>query len=225
MSKSTLIPAERIERRILFLRGQKVMLDFELAELYGVEARTLNQAVKRNSERFPDDFMFQLSAEETQLVMRSQIVTVSPVNSSQTVMSSGASHSKSTGVPPSNWSQFVTTSKKYRGLAYRPYAFTEQGVSMLSSVLRSPRAVQVNIAIMRTFVQLRQMLASNADLARKLAALEDKYDEQFKVVFDAIRALMEPGLPDGAAGREIGFHVGPPSKGARSRLGSRKRIT
>ena len=96
---------------------------------------------------------------------------------------------------------------------------------MLSSVLRSPRAVQVNIAIMRTFVQLRQMLASNADLARKLAALEEKYDEQFKVVFEAIRALMEPGLPDEAARREIGFHVAQPTKGAKSRLGSRKRIT
>ena len=190
MSKSTLIPAERIERRILFLRGQKVMLDFELAELYGVEARTLNQAVKRNSERFPDDFMFQLSAEETQLVMRSQIVTASPVNSSQTVMSSGASHSKSTGVPPSNWSQFVTTSKKHRGLAYRPYAFTEQGVAMLSSVLRSARAVEVNIAIMRTFVQLRRLMDSNRDLRLRIEAMETRYDEQFSQVFDAIKQLI-----------------------------------
>jgi len=191
MSKSTIIPAERIERRILFLHGQKVMLDFQLAELYEVATKALNQAVKRNIERFPEDFMFQINWEESAEIPRSQIVT----------LESG------------------------KNLKYLPYAFTEQGVSMLSSVLRSPRAVQVNIAIMRTFVQLRQMLASNVDLARKLAALEDKYDEQFKVVFDAIRALMEPGLPDGAAGREIGFHVGPPSKGARSRLGPRKRIT
>jgi len=200
MSKSTLIPAERIERRILFLRGQKVMLDFQLAELYEVETKVLNQAVKRNIERFPEDFMFQLSEEEAP-------------------KSSWKSGEKDMGMR----SQIVTASK--RNIRFQPYAFTEQGVAMLSSVLRSPRAVLVSIAIMRAFVQLRQMLASNADLARKLAALEEKYDEQFKVVFEAIRALMEPGLPDEAVRREIGFHVGPPSKGARSRLGPRKRIT
>ena len=209
MSKASLIPVERIERRILLLRGQKVMLDFELAELYGVRAKVLNQSVKRNIERFPEDFMFQLSEEETLLIMRSQFVT-----------SSSASNSKSTKTPSANWSQFVTSSKKHRGLAYRPYAFTEQGVAMLSSVLRSPRAVQVNIAIMRAFVQLRQMLASNAELARKLAALEAKYDEQFKVVFDAIRELMtkpEPLKPE--HGREMGFHSAtkPRAKAAMSR--------
>jgi hypothetical protein len=197
MSANTnLIPAERIERQILLLRGQKVLLDFQLAELYGVPAKVLNQSVKRNIERFPDDFMFQLSDEETLLVMRSQIVT-----------SSDRSCSKSTKALQGNWSQIVTSSKKHRGLVYRPYAFTEQGVAMLSSVLRSQRAVQVNIAIMRTFVQLRQMLASNTELARKLAALEAKYDEQFKVVFDAIRELMarpDPVQPE--HGREIGFH-------------------
>ena len=213
MSKSTLIPAERIERRILFLRGQKMMLDFQLAELYEVETKALNQAVKRNIERFPEDFMFQLTEEEMKEVLRSQIVTLDTESTSNSKQKRGSLRSQ------------IVTLKRGQHLKYAPYAFTEQGVSMLSSVLRSPRAVQVNIAIMRTFVQLRQMLASNVDLARKLAALEAKYDEQFKVVFDAIRALMEPGLPDGAAGREIGFHVGPPSKGARSRLGPRKRIT
>ena len=182
MSESTLIPAERIERRILLVRGQKVLLDFQLAELYEVEARSLNQAVKRNLDRFPEDFMFQLSETETEQIMRSQIVMASPLNSSQIVMSS-----------------------KHRGLAYRPYAFTEQGVAMLSSVLRSPRAVQVNIAIMRTFVQLRQLLSTHADLARKLATLENKYDQQFKVVFEAIRELMKP--PTAAQKREIGFHT------------------
>lgn len=207
---ANLIPAERIERRILLLRGQKVMLDFELAELYGVEARTLNQTVKRNGDRFPEDFMFQLTEEETQLVMRSRIVTASPSDSSQTVMSSSVSPSKSTEPPPPNWSQIVTSSKRHRGLAYRPYAFTEQGVAMLSSVLRSPRAVQVNIAIMRTFVQLRQMLASSAELSGKLAALEARYDKQFKVVFDAIRELMsDKKLPR----REIGFHTAMPKPG------------
>lgn len=213
MSKSTLTPAERIERRILFLRGQKVMLDFQLAELYEVETKALNQAVKRNIERFPEDFMFQINWEESAEILRSQIVTLDGENASKP--------KQKRGIPRSQ----IVTLESGKNLKYLPYAFTEQGVSMLSSVLRSPRAVQVNIAIMRTFVQLRQMLASNADLARKLAALEEKYDEQFKVVFEAIRALMEPGLPDEAARREIGFHVAPPSKGAKSRLGSRKRIT
>lgn len=172
-----LMPAARIERKILWLRREKVMLDSDLAELYGVEARVLNQAVKRNMERFPSDFMFRLSAAETQSVREFQM---------------------------SDSSQIVRSSKKHRGLTYRPYAFTEQGVAMLSSVLRSERAVLVNIAIMRTFVQLRRMLASHADLARKLKALEQKYDRQFSAVFDAIRALMtEEEKPK----REIGFHT------------------
>lgn len=146
------------------------MLDADLAMLYGVEARSLNQAVARNRQRFPADFMFQLSKAEYENI-RSQFATTlggKKRESSQTVMSS----------------------RKHRGRRYRPYAFTEQGVAMLSSVLRSPRAVQVNIAIMRAFVRLREMLMSNADLARKLIALEDKYDAQFRIVFDAIRELM-----------------------------------
>ena len=195
MSETSLIPAERIERRILLLRGQKVMLDFDLAELYEVPAKVLNQSVKRNVERFPEDFMFQLSREETLLVMRSQIVT-----------SSDANPSKSTGAPTPMWSQTVTASTKKRRLSHPPYAFTEQGVAMLSSVLRSPRAVLVNIAIMRAFVQLRQMLTTNADLARKLAALEKNYDAQFRVVFDAIRELMDDTKPKQRR-REIGFHT------------------
>jgi len=198
MAEAHLIPAERIERRILLLRGQKVMLDFQLAELYEVEARALNQAVRRNLERFPEDFMFQLSERETEQVMRSP-------NSSQFVMSSDPEDAAAQ-ISSANSSQIVTSSRKHRGLAYRPYAFTEQGVAMLSSVLRSARAIQVNIAIMRTFVQLRQMLAAHADLSRKLAALESKYDAQFKVVFDAIRELMKP-LPEGKPRREIGFHT------------------
>lgn len=207
---SNLIPAERIERRILLVRGQKVLLDYQLAELYEVEARSLNQAVKRNIERFPEDFMFQLSEEETEQIMRSQIVTSTAGNSSQAVMSSGQNPWESGPAVPGNSSQFVTSSRKHRGLAYRPYAFTEQGVAMLSSVLRSPRAVQVNIAIMRTFVQLRQLLSSHADLARKLASLESKYDQQFKAVFDAIRELMKP--PTASQKREMGFHTGLPQR-------------
>jgi len=154
-----LIPTERIENRILFLRGQKVMLSTDLAELYEVEPRILVQAVKRNSERFPEDFMFQLNLQEVRNLK------------SQTVISS------------------------WGGKRFFPYAFTEQGVAMLSSVLNSKRAVQVNIEIMRAFVKLREMLASHKDLALKLAEMEKKYDSQFKVVFDAIRELMTPIEP------------------------------
>jgi hypothetical protein len=152
-------PPADIESAICVVRGLRVMLDFDLAALYEVDTKILNQAVRRNLERFPDDFMFRLTSEEASS-LRSQIVTL----------------------------------KKGRGThrKYAPHAFTEQGVAMLSSVLRSARAVQVNIEIMRAFVRLRQMLQSNADLARKLAALEKKYDAQFRVVFDAIRELMAP---------------------------------
>jgi hypothetical protein len=201
---SNLIPAERIERRILLLRGQKVMLDFELAELYGVETRTLNQAVKRNLERFPEDFMFQLTEEEMKLILRSQIVTSSSGTPPNPLKTKGASENLRSQTVISSWDE------NYGGRRYVPLAFTEQGVAMLSSVLRSPRAVQVNIAIMRTFVQLRQMLASSAELSGKLAALEARYDKQFKVVFDAIRELMsDKKLPR----REIGFHTAMPSPG------------
>ena len=141
----------------VLIRGEKVMLDADLAHLYGVETRTLVQAVKRNLERFPKDFMFQLAKDEFKY-LRSRI-----------------------GI-----------SSSWGGRRYPPYAFTEQGVAMLSSVLRSQRAVQVNVEIMRAFVRLRSMLSTHKDLARKLTALEKKYDAQFKVVFDAIRTLMEP---------------------------------
>ena len=193
-SQSTaLIPTARIERRILLMRGEKVMLDSDLAELYGVEVKVLNQAVKRNLERFPSDFMFQLSSQEADLVLRSQIVT-----------SNGKSTINLNEDRRSLRSQIVTSKLRRGGRRYRPYAFTEQGVAMLSSVIASPRAVQTNIAIMRAFVQLRQILASHTDLSRKLATLEGKYDKQFRVVFDAIRALMsEKKKPR----REIGFHT------------------
>ena len=170
--KTSLIPAGRIESAILLIRGHKVMLDSDLAALYGVETRVLVQAVKRNIDRFPSDFMFQLSKEEF-AALRSQSVI-------------------------SN----VKTGRGGRRSA--PYAFTEQGVAMLSSVLRSRRAVQVNVQIMRAFVRLRQLIASHAELARKLEALEKKYDVQFKVVFDAIRQLM---APPGEKKRPIGFHA------------------
>jgi hypothetical protein len=158
--------SERIETKILLLRGQKVLLDRDLAQLYGVETRALNQAVRRNPDRFPPDFMFALSRDEIR-------------NISQTVICS-------------------PTIKH----APNVYAFTEQGVAMLSGVLNTPRAVQVNVAIMRAFVRLRQILASHADLARKLDELEKKYDRRFRVVFDALRQMMTPPAPPR---RQIGF--------------------
>jgi hypothetical protein len=167
-NRNYIIPVERVEQRILLIRGQKVMLSTDLAELYGVEPRVLVQAVKRNIERFPNDFMFQLSEDEF-ANLKSQIVT-------------------------SSWGGIRRAT---------PYAFTEQGVAMLSSVLRSKRAIQVNVEIMRAFVRLRQMLAAHAELAHKLESLEKKYDTQFKVVFDAIRQLMAPPEPKR---RRIGFH-------------------
>ena len=161
-----------IESRILALRGQRVMLDAELAQLYGVKVKALNQAVRRNADRFPDDFMFQLESDEADS-LRSQFVTLDAAKSRR------GRHSK-----------------------YRPYAFTEQGVAMLSSVLKSKQAVRVNVEIMRAFVRLRALIGENRELALRLDALEAKYDRQFKAVFDAIRELMAPpALPK----RRIGF--------------------
>jgi hypothetical protein len=179
---AVLIPAERIEQAILLIRGQKVILDADLAVLYGVETKALNRAVKRNIGRFPADFMFQLTEGEVTGLRRHF----------------GTSDSGTAALR----SQFGT-SKGRGGRRYRPYAFTEQGVAMMSSVLRSDRAVQVNVEIMRTFVRLRRLLATHEELAQKLDALERKYDRQFKVVFDAIRELMAP--PDLKPRRRIGF--------------------
>jgi len=167
-----IVQQEVIEGKIYIIRGHKVMLSSDLSELYGVEPKVLMQAVKRNIERFPSDFMFMLTNQEF-MNLKSQIVT-------------------------SSWGGIRRAN---------PYAFTEQGVAMLSSVLRSKRAVQVNIAIMRAFVKLREMLLTHKDLARKLANLENKYDTQFKIVFDAIRQLMIPTVPKK---ERIGFK--PPEK-------------
>jgi len=160
-SKQLPIPVERIEKAILLVRGHKVILDMDLADLYGVETGALNRAVKRNIQRFPDDFMFQLTGEEAER-LRCQI-----------------------GI-----------SKGGRGgRRYLPYVFTEQGVAMLSSVLNSERAVQVNIAIMRVFVRLREMMATHKELAFKLVGLEERlegHDEQIQNIFEAIRQLMTP---------------------------------
>ena len=163
---TSLVPVERIEAIIYVLRGEKVILDRNIASLYEVPTKVLMQAVKRNLKRFPKDFMFQLTIEEVR-DLRYQIGT-------------------------SSWG----------GSRYRPYAFTEQGVAMLSGVLRSERAVQVNVEVMRAFVRLRRMAASREDLARKIEALEEKYDSQFSVVFDALRELMAAPEP---SDRPIGF--------------------
>jgi hypothetical protein len=190
--KKELIPAG-IAQSIHFLRGQTVMLDFDLAALYGVPAKALNQAVKRNRERFPNDFMFQLNQEETRF-LRSQSV----------ISSRQPAENKKIAT---NRSQFVTGSFKHRETKSRPYAFAEQGVAMLSSVLKSARAVKVNIAIMRAFVRLREALETNRALARQFTELEKgvgKHDEEISAILDAIRQLMAPPQKPP---REIGFHV------------------
>ncbi|HIJ67677.1 MAG TPA: ORF6N domain-containing protein, partial [Planctomycetes bacterium] len=152
-----MIPVERIQKCIYLLRGQKVMLDKDLAGLYGITTKRLNEQVQRNIDRFPSDFMFQLNNEETEALR----------------------------------SQFATSKRGRGGRRYNPYVFTEQGVAMLSSVLRSKRAVEVNIAIMRTFVQLRRILADNALLRRKIEAMERKYDEKFQQVFAVLKQMVK----------------------------------
>lgn len=173
-SSKSLIPTEQIERAILLIRGHKVMLDADLAALYGVEIRVLVQAVKRNIDRFPADFMFQLTKAENE-VLRSQFVTLKQ---------SRGQHRK-----------------------YLPYVFTEQGVAMLSSVLRSKQAIRVNIEIMRAFVHMRQLIASQRGLMQKILVMEKRYDKQFKVVFDAIYRLM--AVSEKSRRRQIGFKINP----------------
>jgi len=165
------IPAERITKKIYLIRGQKIILDRDLAELYGVQTKVLKQAVRRNISRFPNDFMFELTDEEFQ-----------------------------------NWRSQIVTSKSDRmGLRYKPMAFTEQGVVMLSSVLNSARAIQVNIQIMRAFTKLRQMLSTHVELKAKIEAMEKKYDQNFKIVFEAIKQLIE--TEDKPKKKRIGYTV------------------
>jgi hypothetical protein len=183
--KQSLVPMERIEKSILLIRGQKVMLDRDLAELYAVKTKVLKQAVRRNITRFPEDFMFELKKEEFE-----------------------------------NWrSQFVTSNRDKMGLRYRPMVFTEQGVAMLSSVLNSERAIQVNIQIMRAFTRLRQMLSTNEELRKKIESMEKKYDRHFQVVFEAIKQLMEEAEKPK---RRIGFEVKEPRAKYRKRKKAKK---
>ena len=163
---SNIIPQESIETKIIFIRGKKVMLDRDLAQLYGVTTSNLNKAIRRNTERFPEDFMFQLSKEEFENL------------------------------------KFHFGTSSWGGTRKLPYAFTENGVAMLSSVLNSDRAIKVNIQIMRTFTKLREMLMTHKDLKEKIEAMEKKYDYQFKIVFDAIKQLLEPPVK---TKKKIGF--------------------
>jgi hypothetical protein len=176
MDDKSLIPVERIEAAIYLIRGEKVMLDRDLASLYGVSTKVFNQAVKRHRHRFPADFMFQLTKEEA--------------------------HKWWLAVNANRLRSQIVTLKRGQHLKYNPHAFTEHGILMLSSVLNSERAIEVNIEIMRAFVRLRRMLLSDTELSRRLDDVEKKYDRQFKVVFDAIRKLMSPPL---GSSKEIGF--------------------
>ena len=175
----SLIP-EQLAPLVIRLRRENVILDSDIAELYGVPVGRLNEAVKRNIERFPADFMFQLTQEEMEN-LRSQSVTSSSDLKSQ-----------------------IAISSSHGGRRTLPYAFTEQGVAMLSSVLRSQRAVEVNIAIIRTFVQLRSLMQSNKLLAEKIEKLEEKYDQNFQIIFDAIKQLI---TADSIPTKELGFHT------------------
>ena len=168
---------ENLAQLVFLVRGEKVLLDADLAMLYGVETGALNRAVKRNIERFPADFMLQLSPDEWEDLKCQVGISSSPASAAKTKK------------PGTIRSQIAATSL-HGGRRAIPYAFTEQGIAMLSSVLRSQRAVEVNIAIMRTFVQLRRLMDSNRDLARRIEAMETRYDEQFSQVFDAIKQLI-----------------------------------
>jgi hypothetical protein len=170
----TLVPVERVQKAILVIRGERVILDADLAPLYGVSTKRLNEQVKRNRGRFPDDFMFQLTNDEK--------------------------------------AEVVANCDHLRGLKFSstlPYAFTEHGAIMAANVLNSDRAVHASVEVVRAFVGLRSMLASNAELSRRLDELEGKYDRQFRVVFDAIRQLMSPTVPNH---KQIGFHSRPGKK-------------
>lgn len=197
---SSLIPIEKIENKILLIRGMKVMLDRDLAELYGVKTKVLNQAVKRNKKRFPDDFMFQLTRMEAEFlaqegclggVLRSQIVILKDKNSENKEKSSR--------------SQIVTLNKdNKRGLniKFLPYVFTEQGVAMLSSVLKSERAIEMNIIIMRAFVKIRNLIYSYKDLAEKIEKMEKTYNKQIGKIFDILDKLTKT---ENKERQEIGF--------------------
>jgi phage regulator Rha-like protein len=192
----SLIP-NQLAPLVIRLRRENVILDSDIAELYGVPVGRLNEAVKRNIERFPADFMFQLTQEEMENLSSQSVISNSSSVSLRSQFATLNAGLDSLG------SQSVTP-KRGQHRKYLPYAFTEQGVAMLSSVLRSQRAVEVNIAIMRTFVQLRSLMQSNKLLAEKIEKLEEKYDQNFQIVFDAIKQLI---TADSIPTKELGFHT------------------
>lgn len=175
-----MIPKERIINKIYWVRGMRVMFDVDLAELYEVETKALNQAVKRNPERFPEDFVFQLTDKEMSVFLRSQIVT-------------------------SNEKKLQKSQDERGGRRYNVFAFTEQGVAMLSSVLRSKRAIAVNIHIIRAFTQMRKLLLTHTELREKIERVEQKYDKQFRIVFDALKEMLV--MKEESSKREIGFQA------------------
>jgi ORF6N domain len=180
---------QSIQNRIYEIRGERVMLDFDLAALYEVATKVLNQAVKRNIKRFPPDFMFQLTLPEWES-LRSQIVT----SSGKSDLMRSQIVAASEGFEDVNWSQIVTSSKKHRGMTYLPYAFTEQGVAMLSGVLNSDKAISMNIAIMRAFVEIRRVLLHQNDIKEQLKQLKERlgeHDAQLNQIYDAMENLLD----------------------------------
>ncbi len=171
-NKISIVPAERIETKIFFIRGKKVMMDRDLAELYGVETKMLNRAVRRNIDRFPDDFMFQLNKQEAENL------------------------------------KFQFGASSWGGARRSPLVFTEQGVAMLSGVLNSKRAIQVNIQIMRTFTKMREMIISNKMLRERIEEMEKKYNKYFRVIFETIKSLSEDKEAEIGSSRKIGFKDG-----------------
>jgi hypothetical protein len=210
-------PKKPIESLILTLHGQKVILDADLAELYGVPAKAFNQAIKRNAERFPADFSFQLTAAEW-ANLRSQIATSClevppkqgvPTNSSQNATSSMQLAERQNVL--ANWSQFVTSSKRHRGAAYRPWAFTEHGAIMAATVLNSPEAVAMSVFVVRAFMQMREQLAANAAILKRLAEIDKtllEHDSALRAIWTKLQPLLAP--PPEPPKRRIGFHPDAP---------------
>ncbi len=190
MGKLIAIPQEMIQRKIYFIRGEKVMFDRDLAELYNVETKALNRAVKRNIDRFPSDFMFKLNDKESKVFLMYQSGALNEVLE------------KSQDLALKKNLKYQIGTSSWGGKRKPSYVFTEQGVAMLSSVLKSKRAVQVNIQIMRTFTQIRKMLVSHKDLREKLENMEKKYDKQFRVVFETLKLLLKE---DEEPKKRIGF--------------------
>lgn len=186
-------PKQPIESLILNLRGQKVILDADLAELYGVPTKVFNQAVKRNMDRFPEDFAFQITAAE--------FAELRTLNSSQFAMSSPDDQALT------NWSQFVTSSKKHRGAAYRPWAFTEHGALMAANILRSEQAVEMSVFVIRAFVRAREQLAANAAILKRLAEIDKtllEHDSALRSIWNKLQPLLAP--PPAPPKRRIGFN-------------------